>query len=177
MNKARGFTVTELLIVILIVAILAVVGVSSFKTIRSSSSIGGEVQAVQSDLQYARAEALREGQPVTVCVSTTGSSCTSGTAWNNGWIVFSDVNGNGAVDSGDVVLRWQKTFTTTDTLSADNSTTSFIFNRLGFVNNITATVVTLTGHASTPATASTQCLAVNTVGQLSLVSAGQGNCS
>jgi type IV fimbrial biogenesis protein FimT len=102
---------------------------------------------------------------VTVCVSTNGTSCTGPNTWQSGWIVFSDANGNAVVDAGDVILRVQKPFTSTDTFVASNAVGAVTFNRDGYANGIAAgTLVEL--HDKTNNHNWTRCLAINLVGMM-----------
>jgi type IV fimbrial biogenesis protein FimT len=102
---------------------------------------------------------------VTVCVSSNGTSCAGVNTWQSGWIVFSDVNGNAVVDPGDVILRIQKPFTSTDTFVASNAVSAVTFNRDGYANGIAAgTLIEL--HDQTNNHNWTRCLAINLVGQI-----------
>jgi type IV fimbrial biogenesis protein FimT len=163
----RGLTLFEMLVVMGIVGILMAIGVPSFRYVTTSNRIASEVNGLLGDLQFARAEAIKEGQTVTVCVSTNGTSCSaSNTAWNAGWIVFSDVNNDATVDTGDIVLHAQAAFSGTDTFSASNSIVSISFNREGFASGpagfANGTLITL--HASPVSNGTTRCLAVTMIG-------------
>jgi len=173
----RGFTLFEMIVVMGIVAILMAVAVPSYQFVTTSNRIAGEVNGLLGDLQFARLEAIKEGQTVTACASSNGTSCAGTTSWNSGWIVFADVNGDGTVETGDTVFRVQRTFTSTDTLTANNSVTAITFNREGFSsgagNNATGTVsTTLTLHALHPATTSTRCLVITYIGQILVIPGG-----
>jgi prepilin-type N-terminal cleavage/methylation domain-containing protein len=85
--RQGGFTVTELMVVVAIVAILLSLGMPSFRYLTNAYRMSAEVNGLLGDLQYARSEAIREGQAVTACVSADGTSCTGGANWASGWIV------------------------------------------------------------------------------------------
>jgi type IV fimbrial biogenesis protein FimT len=170
-NRSSGFTMFELVIVMVIVAILAAIGLPSFKYVTASNRISSELNGLVGDLQFARSEAVKEGVPITVCVSTTGTSCAAGSsAWASGWIVFTDSNGNNVVDAGENVLRWQKAFSatgSTDTLTPTNAAFQAVrFNREGFAVTGVAAVVNLALHSVPVNNQWTRCLAVSAVGAL-----------
>jgi type IV fimbrial biogenesis protein FimT len=153
-----GLTMIELVVTMSIAAILLTIAAPGYRYVTTSNRMSAEVNGLLGDLQYARAEAIREGQTVTVCVSNDGASCSGATAWNQGWIVFSDVNGDGAVEAGDTVLRVQQPFAGSDTFSANNNLSALTFNREGFGFATLGTTVTL--KDSTGNNAYTRCLLV-----------------
>jgi type IV fimbrial biogenesis protein FimT len=55
-------------------------------------------------LEFAHARALQDNTAVVVCKSIDGEACTDGGAWDQGWIVFEDRNGNGARDRDERLL-------------------------------------------------------------------------
>jgi type IV fimbrial biogenesis protein FimT len=180
-QRISGFTLIEVMVVITIVAVLMALAIPSYQYVTSANRISGEVNGLLGDMQYARSEAIKEGQTVTVCSSTNPTSpaptCSGTTTWQTGWIVFSDVNGNGTVDAPqDVILRVQRTFSFGDTLNADNGMTAVTFNREGFALGL-ANKVTVTLHAAVPTTGSTRCLQITIVGQLTTETAGIGGCA
>jgi type IV fimbrial biogenesis protein FimT len=93
-SEFRRFTMLELVIVMAIVAILATIAMPGFQYVTSSNRVSTEVNGLLGDMQYARNEALKEGQPITVCPSANPTSptpsCSGSTAWQSGWIVFPD---------------------------------------------------------------------------------------
>lgn len=159
-----GFTLLELLTVIAIAGVLTAIGVPSYRYVIDSSRMAAEVNSLLGDLQYARAEAIKEGQTVTACVSADGATCAGGSvAWQTGWIVFADANANRQVDLGEVVLRVQRTFTSTDTFTASNGAAAITFNREGFAVGVpNGTSITL--HDATVSPSRTRCLAITLVG-------------
>jgi type IV fimbrial biogenesis protein FimT len=169
MKWQKGFTLTELIVVSAIVAILLGIGVPSYRYITNSYRMSGEVNALLGDLQYARAEAVREGQFVTVCISRDQATCDAGsTTWQEGWIVFSDPNGNATVDGGEAVLKVQQAFLGTNPdsfVDAANGIAAVTYNREGFATTLAGfpdTSITL--HEPTANAAWTRCLWINPMG-------------
>jgi type IV fimbrial biogenesis protein FimT len=175
----RGVTLLEMVTVMGIVAILMGVAVPSYKYVSTSNRIAGEVNGLLGDLQYARAEAIREGQFVSVCAVSSGTTnCVAASAapsWSGGWKVFTDVDGSGTFNGTDANIRLQSAFTGTDTLVANNSLSVITFNREGFAVNMTSGTL-LTLHATPPVSASTRCLSVEMIGLLTTQKAGTGTC-
>src|ERR1700730_4240954 len=115
-KRMSGFTLVEMAVVMTIVAILVGIAAPSFRSVTTTNRISGEINGLLGDMQYARSEALKEGQIVTICSSTDGINC--GTApWDQGWFIFSDPLG---AKTGGQALRIQKGFMGGDTLQFDN---------------------------------------------------------
>lgn len=167
-----GFTLVELLVVMVIVVILMAIGAPSYRYVTTANRVSTEANTLLGDLQYARSEAVREGQPVTVCISKTGTSCdAASTSWQEGWIVFSDLNGNQTVDTGtpsDTVLRVRNAFSSTDTYSSSNSDYGVTFTRDGFAQNLGSAGLTVTLHDSSSSQNYTRCLDISTAGMMSV---------
>ncbi len=169
-RNVTGVTLVELIAVIAIVAIMVTIGIPSYKYIDNSYRISGEANGLLGDLQFARAEAIKEGQTVTACVSNDQTACTGGTDWQDGWIVFSDVNDDQTVDAGDTVLRVQLPFTSTDTFepSADIDLGTVTFSREGFALGLPNGGATLTLHDATANPIWTRCLDIAVIGMMSI---------
>jgi type IV fimbrial biogenesis protein FimT len=122
----------------------------------------------------ARAEAIKEGQTVSVCPTTDLANCAAGaTDWETGWLIFSDPGVTGIAGGTNFVVRVQRAFTSADTLTSDHNVSIIHFSREGFAMNL-GTPVTFTLHnAPPPPTAAyTRCLSLTIVGALSTQIAG-----
>jgi type IV fimbrial biogenesis protein FimT len=173
-GRARsGFTLIEMMVTITVAAILLTIGIPSFQYVTSSNRASSEINGLLGDMQFARGEAIREGQTVTICAAVNGAPpCLGTTAWENGWIVFSDVGVPGVFGGNDVLLKIQKTFSNTDTLTADNGINSVTFSREGFTSTLPGAVIFRL--QTTPVNVNfTRCLSATIVGALSTQIGGQ----
>jgi type IV fimbrial biogenesis protein FimT len=129
-RRAPGLSIMEIMLTVAIVAVLAAIATPSFTTVIQNSRIRSQSSDLMTNLAIARAEAAKRSMRVTLCASTTwqnaSPSCTGGgsTAWNLGYIVFADVNGNGTFDSGtDAVIAVSEPLTGGNSLASANFTT------------------------------------------------------
>ena len=93
----RGFTLIELMVAVAMVAILSAVAAPSFSAMMLRSGIRSASSDIGSDLNVARAEAIRVGGRVSLCPRATPTAMTCGTDWSKGWLVFREA---GTTDIG-----------------------------------------------------------------------------
>lgn len=101
-----GYTLLELMIVILVIGVLAGVAVPSFNGAINRNARDSYALELQTALNTARAEAVTSGNRVSICRSTDQATCAGveGADWNDGWIIFIDGNGNGVVEATDTTI-------------------------------------------------------------------------
>jgi type IV fimbrial biogenesis protein FimT len=169
MNKRQsGFTLMELLVTFAILAILLVVGMPSYRYITNSYRMSAEINGLLGDLQFARAEAIKEGQWVTICVSANGNTCSGATTWASGWIVFPNNSANSlTTPAAGTILRVQNAFQgrIPDTLNPNQAVSTISYNREGFATTGAGFPNTLFKlHEYTANTAWSRCLWITPVG-------------
>jgi len=174
---------TELLVTMGIAATLMAIGVPSYRYVTYSNRATTEINSLLGDMQYARSEAVKEGQAVTMCpASTDYSACVASTSWQSGWIIFQDVNNNQTIASSANILRVRQALNSQDSLVSDNTMQFVTFNREGFATNFPATTtgyVTFTLHTTPNRTQWTRCMQVFSAGMMNTerTTDPQGNCS
>ena len=107
-----GFTLTEVLIALVIFTLAAGFAVPAFGNLIARQRLTASANEALSVLNYARTEAVRQRARVVVCPSRNGSACDGGSNWNQA-ILFTDTNRNGTRDGDEPVeRRWD--FSNTD---------------------------------------------------------------
>jgi type IV fimbrial biogenesis protein FimT len=87
-KKCSGFSLIELMAVIAIVGIAAAIGMPSMVGVINRTRLESELSSLEESLNLGRSEAVKRGVPVSVCPSTDGATCSTGTNWSSGWIVL-----------------------------------------------------------------------------------------
>ena len=107
-HRSGGFTLLKFTVSLILVNAIALgiapVYYTFMNNLHATSFTNGLVQS----LQVARTQAVKRGNPVSVCASDNGRTCTE-TPWSHGYIVFADSNAPGVVDGDDGVIEITRT--------------------------------------------------------------------
>lgn len=184
MKKLLGFTLIELMVVIAIVAILTTLAAPSFKNLIQSNTISSTVNSFLADMRYARSESIRRGGGVVMCRSNAPESSSpacdgttgAGSGWVTGWIIFHDANGNGAIDSAEI-LRVQAPITAIDKIldSASSPKYKFPFTATGRIPLSNAASLQFGGSKYPNTAQRTVCISVG--GRARIAGDGYASCS
>ena len=106
-RKQRGFSLIELVSTLAITGIMIVFVPSVSAAFINSNRVTTAVNAIASDMAYARTAAVVRNQNVQLCKSQDGLNCTRVNHWEWGWIIFVDNNKNRQRDSTETILKYQ----------------------------------------------------------------------
>ena len=90
-GRPRGFSLLELMITLLLLAIVTAIALPSFSNIIMRATLGSQARELMAGALMARSEAIKRNQVVTLCASSNGTSCTDD-SWAAGWIVLAQNN-------------------------------------------------------------------------------------
>ena len=128
----RGFTLIELLVTLSIAAILLAVAVPNFITFVQNNRLASQANDLITMMNYARSEAVKRNQQITVCSRATDTSCSGTANWDTGSLVFADNDGDGIADPGEEVLQVRQPLENGNTLRA-TARTNIPYQANGFL--------------------------------------------
>lgn len=132
-RKQQGFTLTELLIVMVIAAIMAMIALPNMSQWIASRRIASHAERIANLLRFSRGEAVRLNLPVYICpvqVKKDGApnNRCDFSKKGRGMLAFGDKNGNKAYD-GDAADVFLRSVVLNDT---DDSRINYAFNHIAF---------------------------------------------
>ena len=156
-RQITGFTLLELMVTIAIMAILLAIGVPSFQSSLRSNRVATTSNELLASLSLARSEGIKSTRGGGVCASANGTSC--GTDWNQGWMVWTEKDGDGTYDNDETVVRYSQG---KPRLQVTGSAATVAFDGRGRIEGGTAATI---GVVPQGVTTPVRCVAVNITGQ------------
>ncbi len=133
-----GFSMIELLITLVLIGIIAGLVVPNFRSVIQNNRLTTQANTLLTDLNFARSEAIKRASGIGFCRSTTGAACSNAGNWENGWLIFADIDNSGGWSAGDEPLRFQRPLGGTNTLRANAAITDPIILGARGVSNTAA---------------------------------------
>jgi type IV fimbrial biogenesis protein FimT len=107
-RKHQGWSLVESMVVLTIVAVMLAWGVPSFLTVIQQTRLSAATHDFTTSMALARSEAIKRNARVVMCVAASESACSPSGPWSQGWLLFQDVNSNGALDDTEQVIAYQQ---------------------------------------------------------------------
>ncbi len=106
-NIQTGFTLYELLTVMIVVGVVLALGVPNMQSFRQNSRMTSTANDLHSSFHLARSEASRAKTNITICASADAAAPlpTCGGELEAGWVVFEDRDGDIVIDAGEPIIR------------------------------------------------------------------------
>lgn len=101
----KGFTLVELLTGVAVMAVLMRLAMPAMSGVLDSVKLASASNTFLYNLHLARSEAIKRNGRVVLCKSATGLSCAADGSWEQGWLVFHDVNNNATLDTGEEIIQ------------------------------------------------------------------------
>ncbi len=128
--RKRGFTIVELVVTLAVLSIILVWAVPSFRSITQNARVTSQANEFITSLNLARSEALKRQVPVSIAAASGG---TIASEFGNGWSVFVDFDGDGAVDASDITLATNAGLQGGLTLNSVNDISSLTYRADGTI--------------------------------------------
>ncbi len=143
--RMHGVTLIELMITIAILSILVGLAVPTFDSVRLSSKLRTYSNELIAGALLARSEAIKRNSVVKLCVmNSDGDDCQNSTDWENGWLLFNDLNDDDTLDAGETLIAVHPVATTGYKLDGSAAVLAFAGDGVG------ATTFTMTVCRATP---------------------------
>ncbi|AKJ28134.1 type IV fimbrial biogenesis protein FimT [Caldimonas brevitalea] len=93
----------ELLVTLAVLAVVLGLAAPDMQRFLARRAVVAHVDAFTSSIRLTRAEAIKRGETVSMCVSSDQATCLAGAGatWDQGWLIFVDRDASGTLDAGD----------------------------------------------------------------------------
>ena len=139
-DSYKGFTLIELLVTILVAAIFLTAAVPSYYSFIQNNKVVSITNRLSASFSFARSEAVKRGVTVSVCPVANANYTACGTNWQQGWIVFTDADGNNAIDTPTDLVKIGEALPSGMVITASNTMVSYDGTGFTTTNALTMTI-------------------------------------
>jgi len=108
LNCQRGITLLELLTLMAILTITLGISIPGVSAMIQTNRMATAINSLSASFALARSVAITRNQEIIICKSQDGLWCTDKGGWEQGWLIYEDINGNEIRDKGEQRLRIQQ---------------------------------------------------------------------
>lgn len=143
-GQGRGFTMVELLVTLVVLAILLALAAPNMASFINNSRLRASQSELVSALTLARSEATKRGNFVVVEAL---APVVAGAEFSSGWRVFEDKNNNGVRDDDEEIFRSYPALAGNQRFGTLGGVSTAAFNPRGFLKANARVEFTLCGQA------------------------------
>ncbi|MCZ8251911.1 MAG: GspH/FimT family pseudopilin [Hylemonella sp.] len=182
MKNARngGYTLVELLIGIGIGAGALTLAAPAVNDLMNSARVQAGAQALSNSLALARSEAVKRNGRVVMCKSLQGLRCERSGGWEQGWIIFQDVNNNAHPDEGEGILHREAGMATALSMHGNTPVSHYVsYTPYGRTRQVSGAFQagTFTVCGNTGSGVKARQVVINSVGRARVAQAGASVCT
>ena len=135
MKKNSGFTLLELILTVAMISIVMAIAIPSMTTFNQNDRLVTNINTMIGHLAYARSEAVKRSQQVSICVSNDAATCTGGNNWEDGWIIYIDADASNTFDATEEILRAQQALGSNQTITPTTFASQVTYDYRGFATS------------------------------------------
>lgn len=177
---ASGLTLIESLMTLAIASTLMALAAPSFSSMAESSQMRLLNNDLLDHLRLARSEAIVRGTRVAICAASSASECSTAIGWQQGWLVFADLNNNGKREVDEPLIRYRPAAPSGWSMKGNSTVTRYVsYDAMGSTRMIggafqagTVTICRPGSSSSTP-----RQVVINSVGRVRSQDAPTAVCS
>jgi type IV fimbrial biogenesis protein FimT len=136
LRRNAGFTMVELMVTVAVVGIMMYIAVPSLTAFLQDSQLSSDTNDLVASLLLARSESVTRNNTVSICKIDPADldSCDNSESWQSGWIVFEDLDNDGARDGDEDIIDTYTGMNTNTVVAATNFTNFLTYRPSGATN-------------------------------------------
>lgn len=129
-NKQTGFTIIELMLVVLVGGIIMAIALPNFRGMQRNSCMTTSSNQLVVSFNLARSEAAKLNSEINI---TATNSTNTSNEWGSGWTVWNDIDDDNTLDTDETIYRGQIDCTSIVMNDTSNIST-YVFTPDGFID-------------------------------------------